>query len=79
MEGEIRLESLTKRFGDFVAVDEIDLHMPPGEFFTMVGPSGCGKSTTLRMIAGFERPTSGHILLDGVDTRLAGSATRLIV
>jgi spermidine/putrescine transport system ATP-binding protein len=67
MEGEIRLESLTKRFGETVAVDEIDLHMPPGEFFTMVGPSGCGKTTTLRMIAGFERPTSGRILLDGVD------------
>ena len=42
-------------------------HMPPGEFFTMVGPSGCGKTTTLRMIAGFERPTSGRILLDGDD------------
>ena len=41
--------------------------MPPGEFFTLVGPSGCGKTTTLRMIAGFERPTSGRILLDGVD------------
>ena len=41
--------------------------MPPGEFFTMVGPSGCGKTTTLRMIAGFERPTSGRILLDGED------------
>ncbi len=67
MEGEIRLETLTKRFGDFTAVDEIDLHMPPGEFFTMVGPSGCGKTTTLRMIAGLERPTSGRILLDGVD------------
>jgi len=66
-EGEVRLESLVKRFGDAVAVDDIDLHMPPGEFFTMVGPSGCGKTTTLRMIAGFERPTSGRILLDGVD------------
>jgi spermidine/putrescine transport system ATP-binding protein len=50
-----------------VAVDGIDLSMPPGEFFTMVGPSGCGKTTTLRMIAGFERPTSGRILLDGED------------
>ena len=56
MQGEIQLEELTKRFGDVVAVDGIDLHMPAGEFFTMVGPSGCGKTTTLRMIAGFERP-----------------------
>ena len=68
MQGEIRLEQLTKRFADdVVAVDGIDIDMPPGEFFTMVGPSGCGKTTTLRMIAGFERPTSGRILLDGVD------------
>jgi spermidine/putrescine transport system ATP-binding protein len=67
MQGEVRLEQLTKRFGDVVAVDGIELEMPPGEFFTMLGPSGCGKTTTLRMIAGFERPTSGHILLDGVD------------
>ena len=67
MQGEIRLEELTKAFGDVVAVDGIDLHMPPGEFFTMLGPSGCGKTTTLRMIAGFERPTSGRILLDGDD------------
>jgi spermidine/putrescine transport system ATP-binding protein len=65
--GEVRLEDLTKEFGDFTAVDAIDLHMPPGEFFTMVGPSGCGKTTTLRMIAGFERPTSGRIVLDGAD------------
>ena len=67
MQGEIRLEQLVKTFGDVNAVDGIDVHMPPGEFFTMVGPSGCGKTTTLRMIAGFERPTSGRILLDGDD------------
>jgi spermidine/putrescine transport system ATP-binding protein len=67
MQGEIRLEELTKTFDDFVAVDGIDLHMPPGEFFTMLGPSGCGKTTTLRMIAGFEHPTSGRIMLDGSD------------
>ncbi len=67
MQGEIHLEELTKRFDDVVAVDAIDLYMPPGEFFTMVGPSGCGKTTTLRMIAGFERPTSGKIQLDGVN------------
>ena len=66
-QGEVRLEELRKDFGDVTAVEEIDLHMPPGEFFTMVGPSGCGKTTTLRMIAGFERPTSGRILLDGAD------------
>jgi spermidine/putrescine transport system ATP-binding protein len=65
--GEVRLESLVKRFGDAVAVDGIDLDMPAGEFFTLVGPSGCGKTTTLRLIAGFERPTSGRIMLDGVD------------
>ena len=67
MQGEIHLEQLTKRFGDVVAVDGIDVRMPGGEFFTMVGPSGCGKTTTLRMIAGFERPTSGRIVLDDVD------------
>jgi spermidine/putrescine transport system ATP-binding protein len=65
--GEVKLEELQKDYGEFTAVENIDLHMPPGEFFTLVGPSGCGKTTTLRMIAGFERPTSGRILLDGVD------------
>jgi spermidine/putrescine transport system ATP-binding protein len=67
MQGEIHLEQLTKQFGEVTAVDGIDLTMPGGEFFTMVGPSGCGKTTTLRMIAGFERPTSGRIVLDDVD------------
>ena len=67
MEGEVRLEELCKRFDDVVAVDGIDIDMPPGEFFTLLGPSGCGKTTTLRMIAGFERPSSGRIMLDGTD------------
>ena len=67
MQGEIHLEQLTKQFGEVTAVDGINLDMPGGEFFTMVGPSGCGKTTTLRMIAGFERPTSGRIVLDDVD------------
>src|ERR1700741_3663792 len=65
--GDIRLVELTKNFGGVVAVDGIDLHIPPGEFFTLLGPSGCGKTTTLRLIAGFERPDEGEILLDGND------------
>src|SRR5918999_1489503 len=62
-----QLVDLVKRFGDFTAVDGLNLRMPPGEFFSLLGPSGCGKTTTLRMIAGFERPTEGQILLDGED------------
>jgi spermidine/putrescine transport system ATP-binding protein len=64
--GRIELKSLTKRFTE-IAVDAIDLDIASGEFFSLLGPSGCGKTTTLRMIAGFEQPTSGRILLDGVD------------
>jgi spermidine/putrescine transport system ATP-binding protein len=65
--GEVELRGLCKRFDDAVAVDNIDALIHAGEFFSLLGPSGCGKTTTLRMIAGFERPTSGEILLDGVD------------
>jgi spermidine/putrescine transport system ATP-binding protein len=65
--GNVQLVELVKRFGDVTAVDGIDLEMPPGEFFSLLGPSGCGKTTTLRMIAGFERPDEGQILLDGAD------------
>jgi len=65
--GNIKLESLIKRFDDFTAVDDISLEIRAGEFFSLLGPSGCGKTTTLRMVAGFEPPTSGEILLDGVD------------
>jgi spermidine/putrescine transport system ATP-binding protein len=63
----VRLERVTKRFGDFTAVREMDLDIPRGQFFTMLGPSGCGKTTTLRMVAGFEEPTEGSVLLDGDD------------
>jgi putative spermidine/putrescine transport system ATP-binding protein len=63
----IRLESVEKRFGDVVAVASIDLEVADGEFFSMLGPSGSGKTTTLRMIAGFELPTAGRILLHGKD------------
>jgi spermidine/putrescine transport system ATP-binding protein len=65
--GEVQLVDLVKRFGDFTAVDGINLKVAPGEFFSLLGPSGCGKTTTLRMIAGFERPTEGQVVLDGVD------------
>ena len=63
----VSLQGVTKRFGDFVAVRRMDLEIPRGEFFTMLGPSGCGKTTTLRMIAGFEEPSEGTVLLDGDD------------
>ena len=65
--GDVQLIELVKRFGDTTAVDGIDLHVPAGEFFSLLGPSGCGKTTTLRLIAGFEQPTAGRILLDGRD------------
>jgi spermidine/putrescine transport system ATP-binding protein len=64
--GRIELVSLTKRFSE-IAVDNIDLQIASGEFFSLLGPSGCGKTTTLRLIAGFEQPTAGKILLDGQD------------
>ncbi len=63
----VRLEGVTKHYGDVVAVDGIDLDVRDGEFFSMLGPSGSGKTTTLRMIAGFEQPTAGRILLHGLD------------
>jgi spermidine/putrescine transport system ATP-binding protein len=65
--GQVQLVELEKSFGDFAAVRGIDVDIPGGEFFSLLGPSGCGKTTTLRMIAGFEEPTKGKILLDGVD------------
>jgi putative spermidine/putrescine transport system ATP-binding protein len=63
----VRLEGVEKRYGDVVAVDGIDLEVGDGEFFSMLGPSGSGKTTMLRMIAGFELPTAGRILLHGAD------------
>jgi putative spermidine/putrescine transport system ATP-binding protein len=66
-QADVLLEGVRKTYGDVVAVDRIDLEIAQGEFFTMLGPSGSGKTTTLRLIAGFERPDEGQILLAGVD------------
>jgi len=66
-EASVHLRGVTKTFDDFVAVRDLDLEIGEGEFFTLLGPSGCGKTTTLRMIAGFEQPTAGEVLIDGTD------------
>ena len=63
----VELRGVTKRFDELAAVDNLDLKLAGGEFFTLLGPSGCGKTTTLRMIAGFERPTSGEVRIEGED------------
>jgi len=73
---EIRVESLHKAFGEFVAVKDSNFTVGDGEFFVMLGPSGCGKTTTLRMIAGLELPTSGRILLGGDDVTFDRAAAR---
>src|SRR5436309_9353011 len=64
---DVRLDRVTKRFDDVVAVDNVSLEIEHGKFFALLGPSGCGKTTTLRMIGGFEEPTSGRIELGGKD------------
>jgi spermidine/putrescine transport system ATP-binding protein len=61
--GDLRFEGITKKFGDFVAVDNLDLTVPRGSFFALLGPSGCGKTTSLRMAAGLEDPTAGRIFI----------------
>lgn len=60
----VHLKQLTKSFGNVQAIKDLNLSIKPGEFFTFLGPSGCGKTTTLRMIAGFYYPTTGHIYFD---------------
>ncbi|WP_420064024.1 ABC transporter ATP-binding protein [Microbacterium bandirmense] len=65
--GSVSLQGLTKSFGEFTAVRDLDLHVAPGEFLSMLGPSGSGKTTVLRIIAGFEEATAGRVLLSGKD------------
>ncbi|MDD4928104.1 MAG: ABC transporter ATP-binding protein [Gallionella sp.] len=64
---QLEIRNVTRRFGDLLALDDVCLKIETGEFFTLLGPSGCGKTTLLRMIAGFDAPDSGQILLDGKD------------
>jgi spermidine/putrescine transport system ATP-binding protein len=64
---QLEIRNVTRRIGDLVAVDNVSLNIEAGEFFTLLGPSGCGKTTLLRMIAGFDLPDAGQIVLDGID------------
>ena len=70
MTESVRLTGLTKRFDEVLAVDAVDLGVEKGEFFSLLGPSGCGKTTTLRMIAGFEFPTAGSLMINGEEMGL---------
>ena len=63
--GAIQLKNVTKKFGDQMVIDDLNLSIEDGSFTVLVGPSGCGKSTTLRMITGLDEPTSGDIYIDG--------------
>ena len=67
MKNFIHIKGISKHFGDFVAVDRVDLEIGQGELFSILGGSGCGKTTLLRILAGFEVPTSGTVEIDGVD------------
>src|SRR5436305_2386431 len=67
IEYDVEFRAITKRFGSLVAVNGVSLKVRKGEFLSLLGASGCGKTTTLRMIAGFEQPDAGRILLDGTD------------
>ena len=73
---EIKLEHITKRFGDVVAVDDINLEVHDQEFVVFLGPSGCGKTTTLRAIAGLEHPDEGDIFIDGKRVNALSPADR---
>src|SRR5262245_55143653 len=62
---DVEFREVSKRFGEIVAVERVSLRIRPGEFFSLLGPSGCGKTTSLRMVAGFEHPTVGEVLIQG--------------
>ena len=74
--GSVELVNVTKKFGDMVAVDSMNLSIKPGEFLSLLGPSGCGKTTTLRMLAGFEQPDAGHIRVNGQEVQNVPSYKR---
>ena len=74
--GGLRLEGVVKRFDEILAVDGVDLELPPGKLISFLGPSGCGKTTMLRIIAGLERPTEGRVFLDGEDVTDRPAHTR---
>ena len=67
MDISVELKGVTKRFGDVIAADNLNLEIERGEFFSLLGPSGCGKTTTLRLVAGFEQPTKGEILINNIN------------
>ncbi len=67
MDNSVELKGVTKRFGDVTAADNVSLEIRRGEFFSLLGPSGCGKTTTLRLVAGFEQPTQGEILINNIN------------
>ncbi len=67
MDNSVELKGVTKRFGDVTAADHVSLEIKRGEFFSLLGPSGCGKTTTLRLVAGFEQPTEGEILINNIN------------
>ncbi|MBP0573927.1 ATP-binding cassette domain-containing protein, partial [Mycobacterium tuberculosis] len=76
MTAAVKLDRVSVRFGDFTAVDDANLDIAPGEFFSFLGPSGCGKTTLLRTISGFVEPSDGRVLIGDADMRGIGPNAR---